>query len=88
MDTCSIIMAVALYNTKDAQHTALLGLFSFSDEDEILENGLNQLLLLCVSACFADTSFVQKILQRHSSCCIMKIYVFTYFAGYITFNVE
>ena len=49
MDTCSIIMAVALYNTKDAQHTALLGLFSFSDEDEILENGLNQLLLfVCI----------------------------------------
>ena len=64
-------MAVALYNTKDAQHTALLGLFSFSDEDEILENGLNQLLLfLCV--------FAYLIHCIKGSCCIKKVYVSTY----------
>ena len=56
-------MAVALYNTKDAQHTALLGLFSLPDEDEILENGLNQLLFF-VSAYFLS----KKTAKAYASC--------------------
>ena len=82
MDTCSIIMAVALYNTKDAQHTALQGLFSFSDEDEILENGLNQLLLfvfICIFCWYI-------LLGKH--CKGILLAVFMYFAGYISFNVK
>ena len=56
MDTCSIIMAVALYNTKDAQHTALLGLFLSQMKMKYLKMDSISCCFLCVSAYFADTS--------------------------------